>query len=77
MQRDVGGYAVALAASMQHIFQGNPGDTMWTASDVGWVVEQLHHLCAADCRPDDGHVRRHADSPRWRHLVADHRAAQD
>jgi propionyl-CoA synthetase len=38
VQRDVGGYAVALAASMEHIFQGKPGDTMWTASDVGWVV---------------------------------------
>ena len=38
VQRDVGGYAVALAASMEHIFQGKPGDTMFTASDVGWVV---------------------------------------
>ena len=38
VQRDVGGYAVALAASMEHIFQGKPGDVMWTASDVGWVV---------------------------------------
>ncbi|OLL30384.1 propionate--CoA ligase [Burkholderia sp. SRS-W-2-2016] len=38
VQRDVGGYAVALAASMEYIFQGKPGDTMFTASDVGWVV---------------------------------------
>ncbi len=38
VQRDVGGYAVALAASMEHIFQGEPGDTMFTASDIGWVV---------------------------------------
>jgi propionyl-CoA synthetase len=38
VQRDVGGYAVALAASMEHIFQGKPGDTMFTASDIGWVV---------------------------------------
>ncbi len=38
VQRDVGGYAVALAASMEHIFQGKAGDTMFTASDVGWVV---------------------------------------
>ncbi|MCC8394871.1 propionate--CoA ligase [Paraburkholderia sp. MMS20-SJTR3] len=38
VQRDVGGYAVALAASMEYIFQGQPGDTMFTASDVGWVV---------------------------------------
>ncbi|CAH2783343.1 MAG: Propionate--CoA ligase (EC [uncultured Caballeronia sp.] len=38
VQRDVGGYAVALAASMEHIFQGAAGDTMFTASDIGWVV---------------------------------------
>src|SRR5262245_5662776 len=28
VQRDVGGYAVALAASMKHIFCGGPGETM-------------------------------------------------
>ncbi|EEA00341.1 propionate/CoA ligase [Burkholderia sp. H160] len=38
VQRDVGGYAVALAASMEYIFEGKAGDTMFTASDVGWVV---------------------------------------
>ena len=38
VQRDVGGYAVALAASMEYIFDGRPGDTLFTASDVGWVV---------------------------------------
>jgi propionyl-CoA synthetase len=46
VQRDVGGYAVALAASMEHIFQGNPGDTMWTASDVGWVVGHSYIIYA-------------------------------
>ena len=38
VQRDVGGYAVALAASMKYIFQGGPGETMFTTSDIGWVV---------------------------------------
>jgi propionyl-CoA synthetase len=38
VQRDVGGYAVALAASMKHIYCGGAGETMFTASDVGWVV---------------------------------------
>src|SRR5687768_6332383 len=38
VQRDVGGYAVALAASMKHIFCGGPGETMFTTSDIGWVV---------------------------------------
>ena len=38
VQRDTGGYAVALAASMPLIFGTQAGDTMFTASDVGWVV---------------------------------------
>ncbi len=38
VQRDVGGYAVALAASMKHIYQGAAGETMFTTSDIGWVV---------------------------------------
>ncbi|HYD58135.1 MAG TPA: propionate--CoA ligase [Burkholderiales bacterium] len=38
VQRDVGGYAVALASSMQRIFCGGPGETMFTTSDIGWVV---------------------------------------
>ncbi len=38
VQRDVGGYAVALAASMKHIFCGNPGETYFCTSDIGWVV---------------------------------------
>ena len=38
VQRDTGGHAVALAASMQHIYCGEPGETMFTTSDIGWVV---------------------------------------
>ncbi|HWN30201.1 MAG TPA: propionate--CoA ligase, partial [Burkholderiales bacterium] len=38
VQRDVGGHAVALAASMKYIYCGNAGETMFTASDIGWVV---------------------------------------
>jgi len=38
VQRDVGGYAVALAASMRHIYCGNPGETYFCTSDIGWVV---------------------------------------
>jgi propionyl-CoA synthetase len=38
VQRDTGGYAVALAASMEHIYCGKPGETMFTTSDIGWVV---------------------------------------
>ncbi|GAA1969682.1 propionyl-CoA synthetase [Terrabacter lapilli] len=36
--RDSGGYAVALRWSMANIFDVAPGETMFTASDVGWVV---------------------------------------
>jgi len=38
VQRDTGGYAVALAASMKHIFCGEPGETYFSTSDIGWVV---------------------------------------
>jgi propionyl-CoA synthetase len=38
VQRDTGGYAVALASSMKHIFLGRPGETYFSTSDIGWVV---------------------------------------
>jgi propionyl-CoA synthetase len=38
VQRDTGGYAVALAASMDQIFLGQPGETYFSTSDIGWVV---------------------------------------
>ena len=38
VQRDTGGYAVAMAASMKHIFCGQPGETYFSTSDIGWVV---------------------------------------
>ena len=38
VQRDTGGYAVALAASMKHIFEGHAGETYFSTSDIGWVV---------------------------------------
>ncbi|WP_341743397.1 propionate--CoA ligase [Azonexus hydrophilus] len=38
VQRDTGGYAVALASSMKHIYCGNEGETYFSTSDIGWVV---------------------------------------
>ncbi len=38
VQRDTGGYAVALASSMRRIFCLAPGETMVCTSDIGWVV---------------------------------------
>lgn len=36
--RDNGGHAVALLWSMRNIYDTNPGEVYWAASDVGWVV---------------------------------------
>ncbi|MBI5926118.1 MAG: propionate--CoA ligase [Aquabacterium sp.] len=38
VQRDTGGYAVALATSMAQIYCGKPGETFFCTSDIGWVV---------------------------------------
>src|SRR5712675_3649636 len=46
VQRDVGGYAVALASSMRRIFCGEPGETMFTTSDIGWVVGHSYIIYA-------------------------------
>jgi propionyl-CoA synthetase len=46
VQRDVGGHAVALAASMKHIFCGEAGETMFTTSDIGWVVGHSYIIYA-------------------------------
>ncbi len=36
--RDNGGHAVALSWSMKNIYNVDPGEVFWAASDVGWVV---------------------------------------
>jgi len=36
--RDNGGHAVALNYSMSAVYNMQPGDVFWAASDVGWVV---------------------------------------
>jgi len=38
VMRDNGGHAVALKWSMKNIYNVQPGDVYWAASDVGWVV---------------------------------------
>ena len=38
MQRDTGGYAVALAASMRTSSASKPGEAYFSTSDIGWVV---------------------------------------
>jgi propionyl-CoA synthetase len=36
--RDNGGHAVALSWTMKNIYDVDPGEAYWAASDVGWVV---------------------------------------
>ncbi|MGZ0701262.1 acetate--CoA ligase [Pseudomonas piscis] len=36
--RDNGGHAVALNYSMQAVYDAQPGEVFWAASDIGWVV---------------------------------------
>ena len=36
--RDNGGHAVSLKWSMKNIYNVEPGDVYWAASDIGWVV---------------------------------------
>jgi propionyl-CoA synthetase len=36
--RDHGGHAVALHYSMRAVYNAQPGEVFWAASDVGWVV---------------------------------------
>src|SRR6195952_609079 len=36
--RDNGGHAVALMWTMRHVYDTQPGEVYWAASDVGWVV---------------------------------------
>lgn len=36
--RDNGGHLVAMNWSMKNVYNMNPGDVYWAASDIGWVV---------------------------------------
>jgi propionyl-CoA synthetase len=44
VQRDVGGYAVAMALSMRTIFDVGPGQVMFSTSDVGWAVGHSYNI---------------------------------
>jgi propionyl-CoA synthetase len=44
VQRDVGGYAVALALSMRTVFDVGPGQVMFSTSDVGWAVGHSYNV---------------------------------
>ncbi|MHB8911834.1 MAG: propionate--CoA ligase [Lysobacter sp.] len=44
VQRDVGGYAVALALSMWSIYDVQAGQVMFSTSDVGWAVGHSYNV---------------------------------
>ena len=49
VQRDTGGYAVALASSMKRIFDGRPGETYFSTSDIG--LFEMNEAFAAQILP--------------------------
>ena len=67
VQRDVGGYAVALASSMKRIFCGEAGETMFDLRHWLGRGPLVHHRAAH--RRDDHHVRRRAHTPGRRRVV--------
>ncbi len=76
--RDNGGHAVALLWTMRHLYDTDPGDIYWAASDVGWVVGHSYIVYgAAAARRDDralrGQARRDA---RCRRVLAGGRRAR-
>jgi propionyl-CoA synthetase len=44
--RDNGGHAVAMKWTMKAIYDVNPGDVYWAASDIGWVVGHSYIIYA-------------------------------
>ncbi|GAB3791998.1 propionate--CoA ligase [Dyella agri] len=44
VQRDTGGYAVAMAMSIRCIFDVAPGQVMFSTSDVGWAVGHSYNV---------------------------------
>ncbi|UCF32527.1 MAG: propionyl-CoA synthetase [Phycisphaerales bacterium] len=42
--RDHGGHAVAIKWTMKNIYDVEPGDVYWSASDIGWVVGHSYIL---------------------------------
>ena len=46
VQRDTGGYAVALTTSMDYVYDGKAGETFWAISDIGWAVGHSYTIYA-------------------------------
>jgi len=76
VQRDVGGYAVALALSMRTVFDVGPGQVMFSTSDVGWAVGHSYNvygplIVGATSLLYEG-LPTHPDPGIWWQLCAEH-----
>lgn len=46
VQRDTGGHAVAMATSIDYVYNGEAGETFWAISDIGWAVGHSYTIYA-------------------------------
>ena len=76
--RDNGGHAVALKYSMDAIYDTQPGDVYWAASDVGWVVGHSYIVYApllTGCTTIlfEGKPVKTPDAGKFWHVIAEHK----
>lgn len=76
--RDNGGHAVALKYSMDAIYNTQPGDVYWAASDVGWVVGHSYIVYApllTGCTTIlfEGKPVKTPDAGKFWHVIAEHK----
>ena len=76
--RDNGGHAVALNWSMKAIYNIQPGDVYWAASDIGWVVGHSYIvygplLAGATTILFEGRPVGTPDAGAFWHVIANHR----
>jgi propionyl-CoA synthetase len=76
--RDNGGHAVALRWSMAYVYDTQPGEVYWAASDVGWVVGHSYIVYApllAGCTTVlyEGKPVGTPDAGAFRRVLAEHR----
>lgn len=76
--RDNGGHAVALNFSMQALYDSQPGEVFWAASDIGWVVGHSYIVYAPLIRGCttllyEGKPVRTPDAGAFWRVIAEHR----
>ena len=75
--RDNGGHLVALNWTMKNVYDINPGEVWWAASDVGWVVGHSYIVYAPlSGRPSSTRASRSArPTPAFWRVIEQHKAA--